>query len=295
MLLRGRHSLGALCSYGSRDDMGRRLAATIDAQATWGRTSITAWALRSDPFELSAMLDYTTATRKFACEIAMTRMKRAVAFFRRRGQGRAAKPLEHHRRQAAAFARAAGYEIVAEFSENMRAEERYPSGRGFRALLRYVEASGASTIIVASAGEFASDPVVRAVGYTALRGRGIELLAADGPTSSAENTLLVQQILELSADYEKLLVRAYREAVVDRSNIEVGPKHRKRYADVVPQVVEMAKGLHQLSHNGGRLLSFREISGKLAEAGHLNQAGKPYHAEEIRRMIKGPRPSISKP
>ena len=167
----------------------------------------------------------------------------------------------------------------------------FPSGRGFTALLRHIEATGVSTIIVASAGEFATDPIVRAVGYAALCGRRIELLAADDPRGFIDEALpvqLVAQVLRLSASYEKLLARAYREAAHERANIEVGPKHRKRYADVVPKVVQMAKDLHQLSTP--HPLSFREISARLAEAGHVNKAGKPYRAEEIRRMIKGPRP-----
>ena len=218
-------------------------------------------------------------------------LKAAVAFFRRRGQGRAAKPSEHHQRQVAAFAKASGYKVVAEFSETMSTVAAFPSGRGFTALLRHIEATGVSTIIVASASEFATDPIVRAVGYAALRGRRIELLAADDPRGFLHDALPVQvvaQVLSLSVTFEKLLARAYHEAAHDRANIEVGPKHRKRYADVVPEVVEMGKDLHQLS--SPHPLSFREISARLAEAGHINKAGRPYHAEEIRRMIKGPRP-----
>ena len=218
-------------------------------------------------------------------------VKTAVAFFRRRGQGRAAKPSEHHRRQVKTFAKVSGYDVVAEFSETMSTVAAFPSGRGFTALLRHIEATGVSTIIVASAGEFATDPIVRAVGYAALRGRRIELLAADDPRGFIDEALPVQvvaQVVGLSANFEKLLARAYREAAHARANIEVGPKHRKRYADVVPKVVEMAKHLHQL--NSPHPLSFRDISASLAEAGHVNKAGKPYHAEEIRRMIKGPRP-----
>ena len=218
-------------------------------------------------------------------------MKTAVAFFRRVGKGRAAKPSEHHRRQVAAFAKASGFKIVAEFSETISTVAAFPSGRGFTALLRHIEATGVSTIIVASAGEFATDPIVRAVGYAALRGRRIELLATDDPRGFIDEALPVQlvgQVLEISASYEKLLGRAYREAAHQRANIEVGPKHRKRYADVVPEVVQMAKNLHQVSTPCP--LSFRDISARLAEAGHVNKAGKPYHAEEIRRMIKGPRP-----
>lgn len=218
--------------------------------------------------------------------------KTAIAFLRRKGGGRA-QPSEQHRKQIAAFAESSGYKIVAEFSEKMNTGATFPTGRGFSALLRHIEATGAPTIIVASASEFATDRIVRAVGYAVLRGYRIELLAADDPRGFVDEALppkLVGQVLELGASFKQLLARAYREAVHARPNIEVGPKHRKRYADLVPEVVEMAKVLHQLSHRNSPPLSFREISARLAEAGHVNKSGKPYHAEEIRRMIKGPRP-----
>ena len=140
-------------------------------------------------------------------------MKTAVAFFRRRGQGRAAKPSEHHRWQVAAFAKASGYKVVAEFSETMSTVAAFPNGRGFTALLRHIEATGVSTIIVASAGEFAADTIVRAVGYAALRRRRIEILAADDPRGFLDEALpvpVVAQVLGLSANFEKLLARAYR-------------------------------------------------------------------------------------
>ena len=220
-------------------------------------------------------------------------MKSAVAFFRRHGQGRAAKPSEHHRKQIAAFAEATGFEITAEFSESMSPVALFLSGRGFFALLRYIEATGVSTIIVASANEFSTDRIVRAVGYAALRRHSIELLAADDQRGFVDVELpprVVGQIEKLGASFDKLLARAYREAAPDRLSIGVGPKHRKRYADVVPEVVQLAKSLHETSRREGSPLSFREVSARLAVEGHFNKAGKPYLAEEIRRMIIGPRP-----
>ena len=212
-------------------------------------------------------------------------------FFPSRGKGRAAKPSEHHRRQVAAFAKASGFEIVAEFSETMSTVATFPSGRGFTALLRHIEATGVSTIIVACAGEFATDPIVRAVGYAALRGRRIELLAADDPRGFIDEALPVQlvgQVLELSASYEKLLARAYREAAHERANIEVGPNIVSATPTWCLRSCRWQRNLHQVSTP--HPLSFRDISARLAEAGHVNKAGKPYRAEEIRRMIKGPRP-----
>ena len=216
----------------------------------------------------------------------------AIAFLRRTGAGRA-KPAEPHRKLLAAFADASGYTFVAEFSERMGTGAAFPNGRGFSALLRHVETTGTSTVIVASASEFAPDRLVRAVGYAALRKCQIELLAADDPYGFYDPALppeLVDQVLKLNASFDKLLARAYRDAAHERPGIDVGPRHRKRFADMLPEAVALAKSLHQQSQRKSIRMSVREISAKLAEVGQLNKSGKPYHPEEIRRMIKGPRP-----
>jgi hypothetical protein len=118
----------------------------------------------------------------------------------------------------------------------------------------------------------------------------IELLAADDPNGFINSVFrpeLVDQVLRLASN---ILSRAYREATGERVDIQVGPKHRKCYADMLPEAVELAKSLHQIGQRESSPLSFREISARLSNSGQLNRAGKPYHPEEIRRMIKGPRP-----
>jgi hypothetical protein len=38
----------------------------------------------------------------------------------------------------------------------------------------------------------------------------------------------------------------------------------------------------------GRGLSLRRISAKLAEAGQLNEDGRPYNPQSVRAMLRGP-------
>jgi hypothetical protein len=47
----------------------------------------------------------------------------------------------------------------------------------------------------------------------------------------------------------------------------------------------MAKRLHRASPKTGKRMSLRKISAELAAAGHLNEHGRPYHAQSIRDMV----------
>ena len=224
-----------------------------------------------------------------------TKPHAAVAFYRKKGEGRKAKPLDAHRKVIGEFAAAAGYEIVAEFADKSAAGD---FSRGFSTLLTFLEAMGVSTVVVASSAEFATDSVVRAVGYAALLKHRVCLVAADDPgafTSTEPAPELIKRVLALDAKFETLLASAYSEAEGERRQITPGPKHRRRYADMLPEAVELAKSLHLSSQRENTRMSFRQISATLADAGQLNNAGRPYHAEEIRRMIKGPRPRGGSP
>ena len=61
--------------------------------------------------------------------------------------------------------------------------------RGFAAMLKRIEGNGVRTILVEMANRFARDLMVQEVGYAMLRDRGIELVAADSPTSFLDDSL----------------------------------------------------------------------------------------------------------
>jgi hypothetical protein len=61
-----------------------------------------------------------------------------------------------------------------------------------------------------------------------------------------------------------------------------GAGGRQSLAKTAPKAVAMAKRLNQ------RGLSLRRIAAKLAEAGHVNDRGRPYNAQSIRAMLRGP-------
>jgi hypothetical protein len=65
---------------------------------------------------------------------------------------------------------------------------------------------------------------------------------------------------------------------------------RKGHHELRPAAVRMAKHLAQASRTGERR-SLRKIAAKLAEMGHVNEAGKPFAAASIKAMVEGPMPS----
>ena len=55
-----------------------------------------------------------------------------------------------------------------------------------------------------------------------------------------------------------------------------------------PEAVKTARRLRRASPKTGERLSFREISARLAEAGHLNERGQAFNPQSVRAMIEGP-------
>ena len=59
--------------------------------------------------------------------------------------------------------------------------------------------------------------------------------------------------------------------------------------------MKTARRLRRASPKTGERLSFREISARLAEAGHLNEHGQPFNAQSVRAMIEGPQQRERRP
>ena len=77
---------------------------------------------------------------------------------------------------------------------------------GFAAMLERIEGNGARTIIVETASRFARDLMVQEVGHAKLRERGINLIAADSPSSFIDDTptaKLVRQVLGAISEFDK--------------------------------------------------------------------------------------------
>lgn len=209
----------------------------------------------------------------------------AIAFLRHR-EGGSAIALEREQALVASFAARAGYEIVFEFVYAGASDEALFDSRAFTSMLDRIEARKALTVIVASPTTFSADPLVQAVGAAQFRKHGIELLVAETSnalplTSSPEQ--IVDHVFEIRERFEAHLAR-----MEQRRRLKLGPPRRKNYVEMFPEAVMLAKSLHAKSLRDGVRTSLRELSAILARQGHLNNAGNPYHPDEVRRMIKGP-------
>jgi DNA invertase Pin-like site-specific DNA recombinase len=155
-------------------------------------------------------------------------------------------------------------------------------------MLEALEANGTKTIVVETANRFARDLMVQEVGFAMLRARGIDLIAADSPTSFLDDTptaRLIRQVLGAVSEFEKAMLVAKLRGARDRKR-RTGLKveSRKSIAEERPETVEWARKLARARPMGGKR-SLRQISVALAEAGHMTKGGNPYAATAIKLML----------
>ena len=118
-------------------------------------------------------------------------------------------------------------------------------------MLKRIESNGVRTIIVESANRFARDLMVQEVGHARLRERGIDLIAADNPSSFLDDTptaRLVRQVLGAIAEFDKAMTVAKLRGARERKRAAVGKcEGRKGHLEVRPEVVREAKRLRRRS------------------------------------------------
>ena len=85
-----------------------------------------------------------------------------------------------------AFAKSAGYTIIAEFDDaGVKGADPIEGRPGFKALLERIRGNGVRTIIVETASRLAGDLIVQETGHRMLKALGIEIIAADSPRPSS--------------------------------------------------------------------------------------------------------------
>ena len=176
---------------------------------------------------------------------------------------------KRQRSAIAAFAKANGYVIVAEFYDVVSGTDPIAERPGFKAMLDRIAGNGVRCILVESPDRFARDLTVQLTGHDYLKALGVTLIPASAPDYFTEETptaVLVRQVLGAIAQFEKTSLVA-----------KLGG--RKTYAEARPDVVLLAKQMHV---DG---MSLRDISAALAEQGYLTSGGKPYVASAVRAML----------
>ena len=189
-----------------------------------------------------------------------------------------------------AYARRAGVEIVGTYyDEAVKGSDPIDIRPGFVAMLETIEGNGVRTIIVETASRFARDLMVQEVAFAMLKGRGIDLIAADSPTSFIDDTptaRLIRQVLGAVSEFEKAMLVAKLKGARDRKRRSgARVEGRKPLSETRPEVVELVRQLSRARPKGGKR-SLREISAVLEAAGHVTSAGTPYTATAIKLMLE---------
>jgi DNA invertase Pin-like site-specific DNA recombinase len=222
-----------------------------------------------------------------------TQSVRAFAYLRTSSASNVGEDKDSGRRQLQAievYAKRAGVELVGTYNdEAVKGSDPIDTRPGFAAMLEALEANGTKTIVVETANRFARDLMVQEVGFAMLKARGIELVAADSPTSFLDDTptaRLIRQVLGAVSEFEKAMLVAKLRGARDRKR-RTGMKveGRKSIAEERPETVQLARQLARTRPKGGKR-SLREISAALAEAGHATKTGKPYAPTAIKNMLR---------
>ena len=198
--------------------------------------------------------------------------------------------LKRQRAAVYAFAKAASYHIVAEYSDDgVKGADPVDQRAGFAGLLKHIAGNGVRTVLVETASRFARDLVVQETGWRFLRDAGINLIAADSPDCFLDETptaVLIRQVLGAVSQFEKAALVAKLKAARERRKDTTGKcGGRPSLAESSPQTVALARKLRRYPLNG-RKRSLREVAVELEAAGHVTSAGTRYGAAAVARMIR---------
>jgi DNA invertase Pin-like site-specific DNA recombinase len=218
-------------------------------------------------------------------------LTKAVAYFRTSSAtnvGHDKDSLPRQREAIAKYAKAGGYQIIAEYSDDsVKGADPVDQRPGFAAMLKHIAGNGVRTIIVEAANRFARDLIVQETGWRYLKDAGITLIAADSPEAFLDETptaVMIRQILGSVSQFEKAMLVAKLKGARDRKKVATGKcGGRKRYAERSPEMVTLAKKLARYPVNG-RKRSLRDVAAELEAAGHVT-AGKRYSATAVARMV----------
>ena len=177
------------------------------------------------------------------------RLTESVVYFRTSSMtnvGEDRNTLKRQRAAVSAFAKAAGYHIVAEYSDDgVKGADPVDQRAGFAAMLKHIAGNGARTLLVETASRFARDLMVQETGWRFLRDTGINLIAVDSPASFLDETptaVLIRQVPGAVSQFEKAALVAKLKAARERKKAATG-KCGGRYgvAESSPQTVALAK------------------------------------------------------
>lgn len=212
---------------------------------------------------------------------------KAIAYLRTSSATNVGPDKDSDKRQRAAidaYAKAAGYEIIAEYYDaGVSGADPVSERPGFLEMLHRMAAGAVSTVIVESPDRFARDLLVQLTGFDYLKKLGISLIPASCPdffTTDTPTATLIRSVLGAVAEFEKTSLVAKLAAARERvrasgKRCEGGkPLWEKRPLDVALMQHLRADGY-----------SCRAIAEELAEIGVLTSVGTPYRFQQVARTL----------
>lgn len=223
-------------------------------------------------------------------------LTKAVAYLRTSSAANVGSDKDSERRQRAAissFAKAGGYAIANEdwfYDASVSGADPIELRPGFTDILDRIESNGVRTIIVEDASRFARDMKAHVLGIALLRQRSVTLLTAMGQNLTDDKDEMAEAMVSIAAAFatleKKRLVKKLK-AARDRKRVEKGRcEGRKGHGEINPEAVALAKRLRRVSPKSGERRSLRKIAALLAEAGHLNERGKPFNPKSVKALIE---------
>jgi len=217
---------------------------------------------------------------------------KAISYFRTSSDtnvGADKDSTERQRQAVATYAKAAGYEIIGEYSDDgIKGADPVDQRPGFSAMMAHIAGNGVRTIIVETASRFARDLIIQETGWRFLKDAGITLIAADSPDAFLDDTptaTMVRQILGAVSQFEKAMLIAKLKGARDRKTAGGGKgSGRKTYEERDPVMAALAKKLARYPING-RKRSLRDVAAELEILGYLSATGKRFAATAVKRMI----------
>jgi DNA invertase Pin-like site-specific DNA recombinase len=153
----------------------------------------------------------------------------SVAYFRTSSMtnvGDDKDSLARQREAVAQFAKRAGYELIAEYSDDgVKGADPVDQRPGFAAMLKHIASNGVKTILVETANRFARDLITQETGWRFLRDAGIVLIAADSPDAFLDDTptaVMIRPILGSVAQFEKAMLVSKLRGARERKKRETG-------------------------------------------------------------------------
>lgn len=183
------------------------------------------------------------------------------------GSDKDSEPRQH--RAIAAFAKSAGFVIVAEFNDPaVSGADPIETRPGFTALLDRIDNNGVRVVIVEDASRFARELMTQELGILVLIKREVRVLTANGDDltdTSDPSRVMMRQIAGSFHEYEKARLVAKLRAARAAKKLRTGKcEGRKPYAEHSPGMVAVAR---QLAAERPRL-TLREIAERLFAQGY---------------------------